>query len=133
MSQPVSPPPPEGWVAALINAVKGLTLTNVVIIALLVLILVPVYVVYKALSDATLMDRLLSNFKEMPSSTSCTLREARERGGPEIWAVSTGFAYAGSDKWVVSVVLPHEPSPEQVVSYCAAAQHIVDTMHTPPP
>lgn len=128
----VAPPPPEGWVASLLTWIKTLTLTNVLVIALLTMIAVPAYLFYKALNDAAIMDRLMSQYREVASPTSCTVREAKERGGPDLWAISTGFAFQGNDRWVVSVVLPKEPTPAEVESFCQAAKLIVDSMYAPP-
>ena len=123
------PAPDGGKVANLLNAVKGLTISNVLVIALLVVIAVPVYVVYKALGDDKLLDRLMSTYEELDSQqTGCALRHLQERGGPEVWGVSSGFAFAGSDRWFVNVVLSHEPSREELVSYCESLKLIADTM-----
>jgi hypothetical protein len=113
------------WLA---NWMKGLTFANVAVIALIALVAVPVYFVYRVMGDPALLDRFLSHYKESGSSTGCTVREARQRGGPVIWSISTGFAHAGSDRWMVSVILTTEPAPEDVESYCATLELIVAKM-----
>lgn len=124
----VTPPQPEGRMLGLIHAAKGLTFANVIIIALLVAIAIPVYIVYRALGDEKLLDRLLSSYEEIPSDSDCTLRQVKERGGPERWSVSTGFAFAGADRWQVSVVLDHAPVEDEIASHCATLLLIVDQM-----
>ena len=85
-------------------------------LALLVVIAVPVYVVYKALGDDKLLDRLMSTYEELDSQRSgCALRHVQERGGPELWGVSSGFAFHGAERWYVNVLLDHEPSSEELV------------------
>jgi len=122
-------PPTEGRFLGLVNAVKGLTVANVAMIAVLAMIAVPVYVIYRALGDDKLLDRLMSTYEELDSQqTGCALRHLQERGGPEVWGVSSGFAFAGSDRWHVNVVLDHEPSREELVSYCESLKLIADTM-----
>lgn len=113
---------------AALTAVKGLSLSNVLIIALLAVIAVPVYIVYRALNDAAVMDRLLSSYKEVPNTSGCTLREVKSRGGPARWAIATGFAFHGADRWSVNVILDQQPSTEQLVSNCETLKLIADNV-----
>lgn len=126
--QPV-PPTPEGKYLGILNAIKGLTLQNVMIIALLVVIAIPAYVIWKALSDDKLLDRLMSTYEEVEhQNIGCAVRHVQERGGPELWGVSSGFAFQGADRWYVNVVLTHDPSDEELVSYCESLKLIADRM-----
>jgi hypothetical protein len=121
--------PPDGKVSGWLTAIKGLTLTNVLVLALLAIIAAPVYVMYRALNDEKIMDRLMSTYEEMDSQQSgCALRHVKERGGPDLWGVSTGFAFQGSDRWFVNVVLTHEPTNEELLSYCESLKLIADKM-----
>jgi hypothetical protein len=129
MSQTPLPPGEGGRALGWLNAVKGLTLTNALVIILLLITLVPAYVVYRALDDDKLMDRLLSTYEELSSQHSgCTVRHVQERGGPDLWGVSSGFAYQGADRWFVNVVLTDEPSSEEIFSYCESLKLIADRM-----
>jgi hypothetical protein len=127
---PTSPPSPGGgWFAGIIDASKSLTLTNVLVIAMLVIVAIPAYAVYQALNDPVLLDRFLSSYTEVPNkSTDCTIRKARARGGAWLWSISAGFAFQRSDRWSVSVILPAEPNADDIVSYCATLALIVDKM-----
>jgi hypothetical protein len=127
----MSPTPPveEGKALGWLNAVKGLTLTNALVIILLLVALVPAYVVYKALGDDKLLDRLMSTYEEMSSQHSgCTVRHVQERGGPDLWGISSGFAAQGADRWFVNVVLSHEPGTDEIMSYCESLKLIADRM-----
>jgi hypothetical protein len=125
---PGLPDKASGW----LNAVKGLTITNAVVIVLLALVVIPGYFVWKALNDEKLLDRFLSQYEELGSQHSpCLLRFAQTRGGPKTWGISTGFAYAGSDRYLVAVWINHEPNTEQLVSYCKTLDLIVDFMRDP--
>lgn len=129
MSQPSSPPPTDGRVLTWLNAIRGLTFTNLLVLLGLAIITVPVYVIYKALSDDKLLDRLMSTYEEKSSQmTGCTIRHVQERGGPDMWSVSSGFAFQGTDRWFVSVVLTHEPGNDEVVTYCESLKLITDQM-----
>lgn len=122
------PPPNAGWLGWL-NAIKGLTISNVVVIALLAIIAVPIYVIYRALDDEKLLDRFMSTYEELGNQQSgCVVRHVQERGGPDLWGISSGFAFAGSDRWFVNVVLTHHPGPEELVSYCESLKLIADRM-----
>jgi hypothetical protein len=122
-------PPPQDRGLNWLNAVKGLTATNLLVLAGLAVIAVPVYVIYRALNDEKIMDRLMSTYEEIGNQQSgCVLRHVQERGGPDLWGISTGFAFQGSDRWSISVVLTHEPSGDELTSYCQSLKLIVDSM-----
>jgi hypothetical protein len=119
--------PPEGKLAAAASVVRSLSLTNVLIIALLVAIAIPAYIVYRALADPAVMDRFLSSYREYPNQVSgCTMREVKERGGPDLWSVSAGFAFHGSARWYVAVALSAKPSDQELVSHCETLKRIAD-------
>jgi hypothetical protein len=123
------PEPPEpGRLERAAGVVKGLTLGNVLVIMLLALIVMPGYVIWKATSDDKLMDRLMSTYEVLESRGGCTIRHVQERGGPDLWGVSSGFAFQGSDRWYVNVVLDHSPTEEETASYCQSLKLIVDHM-----
>jgi hypothetical protein len=115
-----------------LDAVKGMSLFNVLIVGLMLTILLPTYVVYRAINDEALLDRFLSSYQVYDRQvSSCTLRRARQRGEPYTWAISSGFAFEGGTRWSLSVVLNWEPDDEQVKSYCDTLQKLVDHMRQP--
>ena len=119
----------EGRGLQWLGAVKGLTLSNVVVIALLAMIAIPVYITYRALNDEKILDRLMSSYEVVDSQGSgCTVRHVKERSGPDQWGVSAGFAFQGSDRWFVNVVLDHGPSKEEIYTYCESLKLIADRM-----
>jgi hypothetical protein len=124
------PPPQEGKYLGWLNAIKGLTISNVIVIAALAIVAVPVFVVYKAVSgNEKLLNRFLSTYEEETNQQSgCMLRHVQQRGGPDQWAVSSGFAFTGADRWFVSVVLNHAPGSEEIVSFCESLKLIADKM-----
>jgi hypothetical protein len=130
MTEPPPPPSNDGRVLGWLNAVKSLSITNMLVIVMLAVVAVPVYVIYKALDDEKLLDRLLSTYEETSSQMAgCTLRHVQERGGPELWGISSGFAFQGAQRWFISVVLSHEPSNDEIVSFCESLKLIVDGMY----
>jgi hypothetical protein len=125
------PPPAEGRLAGAARVIQSLSLSNVLVIFLLLLMAGPAYVLWKALGDEKLLDRFLSSYQEIASDTGCTIRVVAERGGPERWSISTGFAFQGADRWTVGVILDHDPTSAEgeIASYCATLTLIVDKMH----
>src|SRR5262245_19416896 len=97
-----------------------MTVTNAIVILLLVLALVPAYAVYRFLTDEHLLDRFLSEYTVVKEHSPCILRRAREKGEPHIWAINTFFAAEGSTRWSVGVVVDDEPSDEEIERYCNA-------------
>ena len=96
---------------------------------LLAIVAVPIYVIYRALDDEKLLDRFMSTYEEKSSQQyGCTLRHVQARGGPDLWGISTGFAFQGADRWAINVTLGHEPSTEEIDSYCATAKLLADSM-----
>lgn len=128
---PDQPQQSEGRYLSWLNAVKGLTITNVLVIGMLVMIAIPAYLVYRALNDEELLDRFFSSFKETSSENiGCTIREARH-DSIHLWSISTGFAFQGRDKYTIGVVLDRMPTDEEMVSYCETLKIIADSMHLP--
>lgn len=119
-------------IASLIGAVQGLTITNAVVIAMLVVVAIPAYFVYSALNNEKLLDKFLSSYEELSSQYStCGFRQARMRGGPMTWGISSGFAYSGNDRYLIAVWIDHKPTTEQMVDYCHALHGLVDYMRDP--
>lgn len=125
-------PPPDSKVAWWLTAVKGLTLTNALVIVILMIVAIPAYLMYKAVNDAALLDRFMSSYEEISSqNVGCAMRKAKRRGSQPIWTITTGFAYQGADKWTISVVLEHEPDTTEIVSFCETLKLIADKLVVP--
>lgn len=129
---PAPPPQSDGKVLGWLNAVKGLTFTNALVIIMLVVVAIPTYLIYRAVNDEKLLDRFLADYREIASPhTNCLLRKVQLRGGPETWWIGTGFAYQGADRWQIGVILPREPTENDQRSYCATLNLLVDFMRDP--
>lgn len=125
-------PPTDGKVSGWLTAVKGLTVTNAVVIVMLATVVIPGYLVYKAVNDQRLLDRFLSDYQVIATQmTSCALRSARQRGEAPEYFLSTGFALEGGDRYLVAVSLEREPTSEEVNSYCEVLNLVVDYMRDP--
>lgn len=125
-------PPDDGRIIGWANLVKNMTLTNALVVVVLVFALVPAYLLYTLVNDKAMMGRFLSSYEEISSDkVACTLRVASIRGGGDTYGISTGFAYEGSDKWLVSVIIEHQPDAQELNSYCETLNLIVDFMRRP--
>lgn len=128
MAEPQPPPGDGGRISGWLTAVRGLTLTNVLVVALLAIVAIPAYTIYRALNDPAVMNRLMSTYEEHPDQSGCLIRHVKQRGGPDMWSIASGFAIAGVDRWFVSVIIPHAPTAEEVASYCESAKLLADAM-----
>ena len=96
---------------------------------MLVVVAIPAYLVYSAVNDEQLLDRFLSNYRELSSqNVACTVREAKYRGGNPTWTISTGFAFHGRDRYLIGVALDYEPNNDALQSYCETLKLIADNM-----
>jgi hypothetical protein len=84
------------------------------------------------MNDQSMLNTFLSRYEEVNLEDSpCTLRIASKRGAGDFFAISTGFAIQGNDRWVVSVHLDRQPDPTELDSYCKTLELIVDFMRRP--
>lgn len=127
-------PPPDrvGLIGELVRIVQSVTLKHVLVAALLVAIAAPTFVLYRFMTDASLLNKFTSFYEELASDkVPCTLRIASQRGTDPVYSISTGFSIQGSDRYTVAVLLTHKPDDGQLVSYCETLQRIVDFMRRP--
>jgi hypothetical protein len=129
-------PPPQqtGVVVAVLNAVKGMSLTNVLVILVLAVVLLPSYLMWRMLNDPAMLGRFLSSYEEVTSDKwPCTLRIASLRGAGDTFSISAGFAYQGSDRWTLAVLMDRDPRLDENVmqSYCETLQLLIDYMRDP--
>jgi hypothetical protein len=106
-----------------------MTLTQALIVVLLVVALAPVYLLWL---DPALLGRFLSSYEEQDTGTSCVLRIASLKGGGDEYALATGLAAQGNDRYVISVLVGSKrPTEVEIQSYCATLTAIVDHLRRP--
>jgi hypothetical protein len=114
--------------------VKGLSLANVLVITLLVMLAIPSYVMWAVLNDPVMLGRFLSSYEEITSDKwPCTLRIASARGAGDTYSISAGFAFQGSERWTLAVLMDRDPRLDQdaMESYCETLQLLIDAMRDP--
>jgi hypothetical protein len=134
MTEPTQPSPQQGIVLNLVTAVKGMSLTNVLVIILLAAVVVPSYLMWSVLNDPVKLGRFLSSYEEVTSDKwPCTLRIASLRGAGDTYSISTGFAFQGSDRWTLAVLMDRDPrlDNDAMQSYCETLNVLIDFMRDP--
>lgn len=135
MTEPQPPPQPnqqQGFWQAVIGVISGMTITQALVVLILLVALVPSYLLYRVINDPELAGRFLSSYEEISSpETSCILRIASLRGGGDEYGISTAFAAQGNDRYVISVLMDRKPSEVEIQSYCATLTAIVDHLRRP--
>ena len=135
MAEPQPPPPPDrvGQIGGLVNIIKGISLTNVLIIALLIAIAIPTFILYRFMTDSSLLNKFTSFYEELGlDKVACTLRIASQRGADPIYSIGTGFAYQGSDRYLDGrPAHPQAPTTASWPAYCETLNLIVDFMRRP--
>jgi hypothetical protein len=128
-------PPAEdrvGQVGGIVKLVSSLTLTQVLVIALLVMIAIPTYIAWRVINDASMLTKFTSRYEEIASAyMPCTLRVASVRGGGDTYSISTGLSMQGSDRWQVGVILERLPEQADQIAYCATLNLLVDHLRRP--
>jgi hypothetical protein len=126
---PNQPPNNGGRIVGIVNAARALTLTNAAVIVILLFALVPAYVVYRLVTDPDLLDRFLSSYAAVGAEGPCRIIKARERSEHYTWAITSGFAFEGNQRWTLGTVMTRQPTDEEIRSNCAILQAIIDFMH----
>ena len=125
----MSEQPPHDKLTGWVKLVQGLSLRNVLIIGLLVGIAIPSYALWKMLNDPAMLSRYLSSYEEIDlPGIPCVLRMASPSGDDDFYSISTGFAFRGSDRYQVTVLIDRRPTDEEVRSYCTTLTLIADKM-----
>lgn len=115
----------------LLVAIKGLTFVNVAVLAVLVLLTVPVYFVYRMLNDPQLMGAVLSEFREIRTKTDCSLYYSQSAGSAPTWSVTNQFAERNAEEWAIVVRIKFEPDDAAMRDYCSSLEDVIRYLHDP--
>jgi hypothetical protein len=115
----------------LLDSVKGLSLSNVLVLALLALIAVPAYVGWKVINNPALMSIVFSDFEEIPSVTDCNLFRAQSSGSAAFWAVTNQFGQRNAESWSIAVRVKFLPDAAAMRDYCASLEAVVSYLRDP--
>jgi len=115
-----------------VKTLQSVTLTQALVMALLVLIAAPTYLAWRVINDDSMLTKFTSHYEEISNEQMpCTLRIGSVRGGGYSYSITTGFAHQGSDRWTVGVIMARKPDPSEQVSYCATLVLLVDHLRSP--
>jgi hypothetical protein len=120
------PPPPDrisGW----IGHIKGLSLTNVLVIITLALVAIPAYLAWRILNDPQLSGFIFSTYEERAlAGTDCRVRITSMSGAGPVFNITRPFAYSGEDRWYLGISMPVEPNEVDAGNYCAALGSLIE-------
>jgi hypothetical protein len=128
---PQTPGDRMGLIEKLLEIIKGLTITNIVTLAMLIGLLLPAYLGWRVINDATLMALILSEYRELPAKTDCQLAKEQPAGTEGTYSLRTPFAERSREVWYISVRVRFEPDEQALNKYCAALQGVVDYLSDP--
>lgn len=123
----------------LLDAIKGLTFVNVAVLAALIVLLIPAYLMWRIMNDAALFNAVFSDYTELESPTDCQLTFQQASGGRGFYLIRLNLAQRSREIYAVSVRLdwPHAPDGEAIRRYCATLEALVaygrDPLNVPIP
>jgi len=115
----------------LLDAIKGLTLVNVAVLAALVLISVPAYFAWRTINDPQFAGLVFSEYREIDSPTDCVLSLAQPAGTEGSYFIRATLAERNREVWYISVKLHFEPDSQAMIKYCAALTGMVEFARDP--
>jgi len=115
----MSEPPPYDRAGTWFDRIKGLSLTNALVIVVLMVVAIPAYLAWRILNDENLASIIFSTYEErMLSGTDCGLRTASTSGVAPHYFISRAFAYSGQDRWYIGVQISGKPTDIEAGEYC---------------
>lgn len=115
----------------ILTQVKGLTITNVIVMIMLFIVAMPAYVGWRVINDEKLMAIVFSNYQEVDVPTACTLVVAQPAGGQRHWYIRNLFTERNREIWYAAVRLSFMPDTEAMEKYCNALDQIIDYARDP--
>lgn len=121
-----------GKIDKAVGIIKGLSLQNVAVIAMLLLMAIPAYLTWKIINDEALLNMLFSSYAERQlAGTDCSMRVASVRGGRSTYNISMSYGFSGNDRWYLGVTTPVEPNDTDAKNYCRVLDEIIDYARDP--
>lgn len=143
LERPKPHPDPDEPVAAgsgrlgiaerLLSAVRTLTLTNVLIIALIVLIAVPTYAAYRFLTDGEFRREFLQRADLIDASVPCIVLRSSGLGKPTRYTVGMVYAVVDRLERVVAIRSAGPLNDTEIVALCQQVLATGDRLRGPNP
>lgn len=119
--------PPPDKISSWLGHIKNLSLTNVLVIVVLLVVAVPAYLAWRILNDPQLSGFIFSTYEERQlPGTDCGVRVASQSGASAIFTITRPFAYSGEDKWFLGITMPVEPNDVDAGNYCTALGSLIE-------
>jgi hypothetical protein len=109
-----------------VSAIKSLTLTNVLLLGLLIAVCFPAYVGYRILNDEQLLVHVASSYEEMHYGIgNCTVYRAHARGNEPEFIVRYMFRIDNLGRWYLAIKSNAEPTKEDAAKRCNLLERAV--------
>ncbi len=109
-----------------VDAAKSLTLTNVLILALLLAVCFPAYVGYRAVNDERLLIHIASSYEEMRYGIgNCSVFKAHARGDDQEFIIRYVFRMDPQGTWYIAIRSATEPTKEEAANRCKLLEKAV--------
>jgi hypothetical protein len=121
-------PPRAGMFERVIHTVRTLTLTNILMIALLLLIAVPVYFIYHFMTDDGFRRELLSRAIIIDKNVPCIVLVAHRYGSADRYTVGLVYGFEGRMERIIALRAPGTLTDQEIEKVCDRVVAIANEM-----
>lgn len=101
-----------------VHAARTLTLTNILMIALLLMIAVPVYFSYQFLTDEKFRRELLARAEVIDKNVPCIVLEAHRFGAHDRHTIALIYGFDGRMEKMIGMRAPGKLSDQEIEAVC---------------
>lgn len=106
-------------IRTVVEEAKTLTLTNVLIVGLILLVAFPAYVGYRLLNDERLIIQVSSSFEDLRYGIGdCNVFRAQRKGDEADYLIRYNFRYDTLGAWYIAIRSTRKPTKEEAKATC---------------
>jgi len=109
---------PEGKVERTVKFIASLNLTNVLIIALIVVIAVPAYFAYRFIADTDFRREFMDTAIILEKHVPCVVLEGHKWGANKRHSVLAVYGLDGRNEKLIGMRSPEPMSPDEITEMC---------------
>jgi len=117
-----------GKVERAFGVIKSLNLTNILIIALMVLIALPTYFVYRFIADVDFRREFMDTAVVLDKYAPCVVLEGHKWGANKRHSVVAVFALDGRNEKLIGMRSPEPMTPDEINEMCKKVQIMANEM-----
>ena len=110
------------------GVIKSLNLTNILIIALMVLIALPTYFVYRFIADVDFRREFMDTAVVLDKYAPCVVLEGHKWGANKRHSVVAVFALDGRNEKLIGMRSPEPMTPDEINEMCKKVQIMANEM-----